>query len=210
MQGAWSTAAQDLFGAAGSGARVFGVAYAPAANASDPVALGRASNLVAALPAAASSSQPVAFAALTNSPRPLETGAAGALFVIAWPATVTVGVWWVPLDQPMADQEWAFLTGTEGTDQGGWGSAGTAVLTVGPPSQVVSWSGALPAGADIIHAGYSPGSLATGAAGVQALLNQIGGGNLAGSPIVAVANPPEAIAAGQDGNVFLILFQAAQ
>jgi len=210
VQGSWSTAAQDLFGPAGNAARVFGVAYAPAANATDPVALGRASNLVAALPPAASSSQPVAFAALTTSPKPLETGTAGALFVIAWPATVTVGVWWVPLTQQGADQEWAFLTGAGGTDQGGWGSSGAAVLTVGPPPQVVSWSGALPAGADVIHAGYSPGSLATGAAGVQALLNQIGGANLAGSPIVAVANSPEAVAAGQDGNVFLIVFQPDQ
>ncbi len=210
VQGSWSTAAQDLFGAAGSAARVFAVAYAPAASSSDPVALGRASNLVAALPAAASGSQSLAFAALTTSPEPLEAGAAGALFVIAWPATVTVGVWSTPLTQQEADQEWAFLTGAGGTDQGGWGSAGTAVLTVGPPPQVVSWSGVLPGSGDVIHAGYSPGSLATGAAGVQALLNQIGGGNLAGSPIVAVANPPEAVAAGQDGNIFLIVFQADQ
>ena len=209
VQGSWSTATQDLFSAAGSAARVFGAAYAPAANSSDPVALGRASNLVAALPPAASSSQSVAFAALTTSPEPLETGAVGALFVVAWPQTVTVGVWSTILLQEQADEEWALITGPgTGASGTGWVSAGTAVLTVETPPSIVSWVGAPPAGTGVIHAGYSPGSLVTGAAGVQALVNQVGG--ILTTAIAEVTNPPQAVVAGQDGAVFLIVLQVMQ
>jgi hypothetical protein len=202
VQSGWNTAAQHLFGAAGSVATVTGAAYAPATSSSDSVALGRARNLVAALPPAASSSQSPLFAALTTSPEPLETGTAGALFVVAWPHTVTVGVW--SMGQPGAleqEQEWAVLTGRGGKDLGGWTPAGTAVLTVETSPRIVSWVGG-PAAGPMNYAGYSPGSLATGAAGVQALLNQTG--ESLTKPIAVVTNPPNAVAAGQDGSVFMI------
>jgi hypothetical protein len=204
IQGSWSTATQGLFGATGSTARVFGAAYAPAANSSDPVALGRARNLVAALPAAASSqSQPPLFAAIATSPEPLETGSAGALFVVAWPETVTVEVWFSMLLQQAADQEWSLITGGGGQATGAtWADSGPATLTVESPPRVASWAG-LPAGSLVIHAGYAPGSLATGAAGVQALLSQTGNGLT--TPIVGVTNPPKAVGAGQDGSVFMIV-----
>jgi hypothetical protein len=208
VQGSWSTATQGLFGATGSTARVFGAAYAPASS-SDPVALGRARNLVAALPAAANSqSQPPSFAAIATSPEPLETGSAGALFVVAWPETVTVEVWFSMLLQPTADQEWDLVTGGGGQVAGvTWADSGPAVLTVESPPRVASWAG-LPAGSFVIHAGYAPGSLAMGAAGVQALLNQTGNGLT--TPIVEVTNPPKAVGAGQDGSVFMIVLVTPQ
>jgi hypothetical protein len=196
------TTVQGWWSAAGMGTQVFGAAYAPAASSADPVALGRARNLVAALSPAASG-QRAAFAALATPPKALETGTAGALFVVAWTPTVTIGVWMASLLQPTADQEWNLITGAaaEAVDAT-WTSAGTAVLTVEPTPKLLQWTGQPAAGQDVIHAGYSPASLATGAAGVQTLLDQTGS-NLT-TAIAAVTNPPAA-AAGQPDNVFLIV-----
>jgi hypothetical protein len=203
VQSAWNTAMQDVLGVAGGAARVYGAAYAPAANATDPVALGRASSLAAALPPAASSQTP-GFAALTTAPVPLETGSTGALFVIAWPATVTVEVWFSSMPEPRAGEEWALITGTgdgKGADAS-WNSAGPAVLTQESPPKVVSWGG-LAEGVSVGYAGYAPGSMVTGADGVQALLDRQTGSNLV-DPIAVATNPPQPVGAGQDGSVFLI------
>ena len=86
------------------GQQLIGVAYAPVASASDQVALGRASSLVAALPSPAGSGQP-AVTALATSPEALEPGVAGALFVVASPV-VTVEVWSTTLaNDKLAEQE---------------------------------------------------------------------------------------------------------
>ena len=147
------------------------------------------------------------YRALTASPKPLETGTACALFAVTWPTTVTVAVWdAMVVGLPAADQLWAQITGT-GTGEVGadWVSAGTAVLAVGSPPKVVSWPGALPSETPVLHAGYSPGSLVTGAAGVQALVDQIVGGDALRSPIAVVTKPPKVRVAGTDGSVFMIV-----
>jgi hypothetical protein len=193
-----SATVQDWWTAAGIGTELYGAAYAPAASASDPVALGRANNLVAALSPTVSDPPNVSPAALSSSPEPLD-GAVGALFVVAWPQAVVVAVWATVLSQSQADQEWDFITGVTGVQQAKpvptWTHEGVAVLTVETPPRLVSWNGPGHM-AGVAHAGYSPNALPPGAAGVQALLNQIGAN---ASPILPVTKPP------RNGNaIFLI------
>jgi hypothetical protein len=195
--------AQAWWTAAGIGTHLYGAAYAPAAGASDQLALGRASNLVAALSPMVSG-QIVGPAALTASPEQLEPGAVGALFVVAWPTTVRVEVWTTGLVQEQANEEWNWITGGPGGKSlGEWTPAGAAMLTLETPPRVASWEHGATLITDVIHAGYWPGSLATGAAGVQALLDQIGAGTPI--PIPVLTNPPhEGLNPGYQGNVFLI------
>ena len=198
VQGWWS--------AAGVWTNLFGAAYAPAATTSDPLALGRVGNLVTALSPLVSNPV-VPSRALTASPKPLEPGTAGALFAVTWPTLVTVAVWSAEvIDLPTADLLWAQITGTgTGKVAVDWVSAGTAVLAVGSPPKVMSWPGAPPPDTRVLHAGYSPGSMLTGAAGVQALVDQIVGGDALRSPIAVVTKPPKARVAGTGGSVFMIV-----
>ena len=204
---------RDWWGAAGAGSMLRGAAYAPATSAADPVALGRASNLVTALSPAVSSPAGVQYAALTAPPpEAIEAGTAGALFLVAWPTTVTVGVWTTVASSPAESARvWGWITGTGTAEpQADWSTAGTAILKVTTPPAVESWSGQPALAQGYTLAGYWPGTLATGSAGVQALLDRLGITRAdQGTPLL-VTRPPEAAAAGEDGSVFMISISGLQ
>ena len=178
-----------------------------------PVALGRASNLVTALSPAVSGPAGVQYAALTAPPpEAIEAGTAGALFLVAWPTTVTVGVWTTVASSPAESARvWGWITGTGTAEpQADWSTAGTAILKVTTPPAVESWSGQPALAQGYTLAGYWPGTLATGSAGVQALLDRLGITRAdQGTPLL-VTRPPEAAAAGEDGSVFMISISGLQ
>jgi hypothetical protein len=180
-------------------------------------ALGRASSLATALSPTAGGHPTVEFAALmTPPPEPMESGAAAALFLVAWPTTVTVGVWMTTLPYPQSNQQWEYITGTgealHRTPQGA--SAGTAELTIATPPSVLSWTSQPTAVPGWFHqAGYSPGTLPSGSAGAQALLDRLGipPGNQA-TPLF-VTRPPSVRPgrpAGGDSRVFIIATNPGQ
>jgi hypothetical protein len=203
VQGWWSSA--------GIGGLLEGAAYAPAAGPADQVALGRASNLVTALSPAASGHPTVRYDPLTvPPPEPVESGAEGALFVVAWPATVTIGVWRTTLPYPPSEQLWQWITGTSATSppSADWTHAGTAVLTITTPPTVLSWTNQPTTVPGWFHqAGYLPGTLATGSAGVQALLDRLGVPKINQATPLLVTRPPNVQRGrpgGEDGRVFII------
>ena len=197
-----SATVQGWWSAAGIGQQLIGVAYAPAASASDQVALGRANSLVAALAPPAGSGQP-AVTALATSPEKLEPGVTDALFVIASPV-VTVEVWSTTLaNDKLAEQELSLITGNgTGTVEATWVLAGTAALALDSPPKLLSWTGDPSAVKSGIYAGYTPATLLGGTARVQALLGQIGG--TAFTEVQVATHPPEPTGAGQAGSVFAI------
>jgi hypothetical protein len=202
---------QGWWRSAGLGTLLQGAAYAPAVSPSDAFARGRASNLVTALSPTASGHPTVEYDPLTNPPpEPLESGASGALFLVAWPATVTLGVWMTTLVYPQSEQLWEWITGTSATSppQANWNHAGTAVMTIATPPTVVSWTGQPTTVPGWFHqAGYSPGTLATGSAGVQALLDRLGIPRSNQAMPLLVTRPPSVRPgrpAGEDGRVFII------
>jgi hypothetical protein len=202
---------QGWWRSGGIGGLLEGAAYAPAAPPGDPVALGRASSLVTALSPAASGHPTVQYDALTAPPpEPLESGAAGALFLVAWPATVTIGVWMTTLPYPSSEQLWGWITATGATSPpaANWTPAGMAVLTMTTPPAVLSWTNQPTAVPGWFHqGGYSPGTLATGSAGVQALLDRLGIPRSNQATPLLVTRPPNVQPGrrgGEDGRVFII------
>jgi hypothetical protein len=202
---------QNWWRSAGIGGALQGAAYAPASNPGDPVALGRASNLVTALSPTASGPT-VQYLAFTDPPpQPLESGAAGALFLVASPTSVRIGVWTTTSTYAQANLMWQYMTGRGGTAPAlpPWSYAGRAKLTVATSPTVLSWDDQprVDVGQYFL-AGYSPGSLETGSAAVRALLDHLGVPAANQAQPLLVTKPPTNLRharSDDNGQVFIIV-----